>query len=152
MRKAHLPWLSILVISQFFCGEIYISHTEFWVNLTMWCIQWVLWPFYKDYQRACIVHVMGWNQSPSICLIFRQKAASILLYIAYKASTPLISQNYIDWKTSKIPQNMLSQVLYEKKLTSEESSQKGEHSHLFTVDRSFCEVSQNMLLQVLYEK
>ena len=47
---------------------------------------------------------------------------------------------------------MLSQVLYEKKLTSEESSQKVEHSHLFTVDRSFCEVSQNMLLQVLYEK
>ena len=47
---------------------------------------------------------------------------------------------------------MLSQVLYEKKLSSEGSSQKVERSNLFTVDRSFCEVSQNMLLQVLYEK
>ena len=39
-----------------------------------------------------------------------------------------------------------------KKLSSEEDSQKVEHSNVFTVDRRFCEVSQNTLLQVLYEK
>lgn len=47
---------------------------------------------------------------------------------------------------------MLSQLFYEKKLSSEEGSQKVEHSNVFTVDRRFCEVSQNTLLQVLYEK
>ena len=118
----------MLVISHIFCSKIYIPHTEIWVNLSTWCIQWVFWPFCRDYQRACIVHQMGWNQSPSICLIFWQKAASILLYIGYKASTPLISQTILTEKRAKHHKTCFHKYFMKNKRSSKEGSLEVEHS------------------------
>ena len=55
-------------------------------------------------------------------------------------------------KRAKYHKICFHKYFIKKNFSSEESSQKVEHSNLFTVVRRFCEVSQNMLLQVLYEK
>ena len=79
----------IFVISQIYCSKLNIPHQEYRVNYFRRCIKWVFWLICRDYQRACVVHQIGWNQPPSICTSFQRNFASMLLYIGYKAPTPL---------------------------------------------------------------
>ena len=90
----------IIVINQIFCSKLYISHPKFWVNYSTWCIKWGFWLYCRDYQRACVVHQIGWNKSPSICTIFLQKLASMLPNTGYKTPTPLNLLNFY-WLKSR---------------------------------------------------
>ena len=104
----------IFVISQIFCGKLNIPHPEFWVN-SKWCIK-------RDF-GSFVGTLRELVYSPD-----GLKSLSRLLYMWYKAPTPLNLLNFY-WlkKRAKYHKRCFHKYYMKNNRSSEGGSQKIEH-------------------------
>ena len=120
--------LIFVLVNSIFCSKINIPHPDFWVNYSRWYIKQGFSLFCSDYQRACIVYQMGWNHCSSICAIFRQKSASVLLYIGKTHPLHWNSWIWLTEKRAKYHKTCFHKYYTKNKHSDETGSQKLEHS------------------------